>query len=132
MFCTFISLSVAKILEKHIQSSSFLVQVFFKKNSHSHGKFTERLFLLQFLYWGQVSLGKVGRGGHFSVGNFPWGIFPGGKFLGSFFPEGFFPRCIFTDTGKRKWIFGNLLRCHSFMLLIGTVNTTFFMFMLSV
>ena len=44
------SLSVANILEKHVGSSSYLVQVFFKGNSHSHGKFTERLFILQFLY----------------------------------------------------------------------------------
>ena len=51
MFCTiFVSLSVAKILEKYVRSSSYLLKVFFKKNSHSHGTFTERLFLLQFLY----------------------------------------------------------------------------------
>ena len=51
MFFTIcVSLSVTKILEKHVQSSSYLLWVFFKENSHSHGKFTERLFLLQFLY----------------------------------------------------------------------------------
>ena len=49
MTCS-VSLSVAKILEKHVRSSSYLLQIFFKENSHSHGKFTERLFLLQFLY----------------------------------------------------------------------------------
>ena len=41
---------VAKILEKHVRSSLYLLLVFLKENSHSHGKFTERLFLLQFLY----------------------------------------------------------------------------------
>ena len=45
-----ISLSVAKILEKHIWSSSCLLYVFFRENSHSRGKFTKQLFLLQFLY----------------------------------------------------------------------------------
>ena len=49
--CTiFVYLSVAKMLEEHVRSSSYLLQVFFKENSHSHGKFTERLFLLQFLH----------------------------------------------------------------------------------
>ena len=38
MFCTiFVPLSVAKALEKHVRSSSFLVLFFFsKENSHSH------------------------------------------------------------------------------------------------
>ena len=50
MFSTIlVCLSVAKILEKHIRSSSYLVLVFFKENLHSHGKFTERLFLFQLL-----------------------------------------------------------------------------------
>ena len=51
MFCTiFVSLSVANILENYVRSSSYLVQVFFKENLHSHGKFTEQLFLLRFFY----------------------------------------------------------------------------------
>ena len=33
-----------KFLKKHIRSSSYLVLVFFKENSHSHEKFTKRLF----------------------------------------------------------------------------------------
>ena len=41
-------LSVAKILKKYVWSSSYLVEVFFKENSHPHGKFTEKK--LQFLY----------------------------------------------------------------------------------
>ena len=47
---TFCTISVAKILEKHARSSSYLALVFFKENSHSRGKFTERLFLLQLFY----------------------------------------------------------------------------------
>ena len=47
MFCTiFALLSVAKVLEKHVRNSSYLELVFFKENSHSRRKFTERLFLL--------------------------------------------------------------------------------------
>ena len=50
-FCTiFVLLSVAKVLEKHFRSSSYLVLIFFKENSHSRGKFTKRQFLLQLLY----------------------------------------------------------------------------------
>ena len=50
MFCTIFSpLSVAKVLGKHVRSSSYLL-VFFKENSHSRGKLTEGLFLLQLLY----------------------------------------------------------------------------------
>ena len=43
-------LSTAKVLEKYVRSSSYLAAIFFKENSHSHGKFTERLFLLHLLY----------------------------------------------------------------------------------
>ena len=51
IFCTiFVPLSVAKVIGKHVRSSSYLVLVFLKKNSHSHGKSTERLFLLKLLY----------------------------------------------------------------------------------
>ena len=51
VFCTiFVSLSAAKILEKRVRGSSYLLSIFFKENSNSHGKFTEPLFLLQFLY----------------------------------------------------------------------------------
>ena len=51
IFCTiFVPLSVAKVTGKHVRSSSYLVLVFLKKNSHSHGKSTERLFLLKLLY----------------------------------------------------------------------------------
>ena len=51
MFCAVsVSLSVVKVLEKHVRISSCLVLVFFKGNSHSHGKFIERLFLLKWLY----------------------------------------------------------------------------------
>ena len=45
-----VSLSVAKILDKHFRSSSYLLQAIFKEKIHSHGKFTERLFLLPFRY----------------------------------------------------------------------------------
>ena len=38
------------IQEAMARCSSYLVLVFFKENSHSHLKFTERLFLLQLLY----------------------------------------------------------------------------------
>ena len=39
MFCTiFVPLYKAKILKKHVRSSSFLVQVFFRENSYSHEK----------------------------------------------------------------------------------------------
>ena len=44
------SLSVAKIFEKQVRSSSYLAQFFFKENPHLYGKFIERLFLLQVLY----------------------------------------------------------------------------------
>ena len=37
-----VPLSVAKVLGKHVRSSSYLVLVFFKENSHSHGKFTKK------------------------------------------------------------------------------------------
>ena len=47
---TFVPLSAAKVLKKHVRYSSYLVLVFFKENSHSHGKFTERLFLLKLIY----------------------------------------------------------------------------------
>ena len=51
MFCTiFAPLFVAKVVEKHVRSSSNLVLVFFKENLHSHGESTERLFLLKLLY----------------------------------------------------------------------------------
>ena len=53
MFCTiFVPLSVAKALEKHVRSSSFLILFFFqgKRTFTQHSKFTERLFLLQLLY----------------------------------------------------------------------------------
>ena len=51
MFCTiFVPLSVAKVLQKHVRSSPFLVLFFSKENSHSHSKFTEWLFLLQLIY----------------------------------------------------------------------------------
>ena len=44
-FCSiFVPLSVAKIPEKHLRSSSFLVEAFLKENSHSPGKFTKRLY----------------------------------------------------------------------------------------
>ena len=46
----FVPLSVAKVLGKQVRSSSYLVLVFFKENSYSHGKFNERLFLLQLFY----------------------------------------------------------------------------------
>ena len=37
MFCTiFVPLSVAKALEKHVWSSSFLILFFFTENAHSH------------------------------------------------------------------------------------------------
>ena len=50
-FCTiFVPLSVAKVLEKHVRRSLYLVSAFFKENSDSHGTFTEGLFLLQLLY----------------------------------------------------------------------------------
>ena len=46
MFCTiFVPLNMAKILGKHVQSSSYLVLELFNENSRSHGKFTERLIL---------------------------------------------------------------------------------------
>ena len=45
---TFVSLSVTEFLKKHVRSSSYLLQFFFKENSHSHGKFSEWLLLLQF------------------------------------------------------------------------------------
>ena len=45
IFCTiFVPLFIAKVLEKHIGSSSYLILAFFKENSHSHEKFTKRLF----------------------------------------------------------------------------------------
>ena len=51
MFSTvFVSISVAKIFEKHVRSSSYLVLVFFKEISFSHRKFTQQLFLLQSYY----------------------------------------------------------------------------------
>ena len=51
MFCTiFVSSSMAKVLEKRFRSSSYLVLDFFKGNSLSHSKFTDRLILLQLLY----------------------------------------------------------------------------------
>ena len=46
----FIPLSTTKVLEKHVRSSSYLVLVFFKENSYSHGKSTKWVFLLQLLY----------------------------------------------------------------------------------
>ena len=46
----FVPLSVAKILKKHVRSISYLVLVFLKENSHSHGEFTELLFLMQLRY----------------------------------------------------------------------------------
>ena len=50
IFCTiFVPLSVVKVLGKHVRGSSYLALVFFKENSYSHGKFTERLVLLQLL-----------------------------------------------------------------------------------
>ena len=50
MSCTIsLRLFVAKALEKHVRSSSFSISLFQRK-LHSHGKFTERLFLLQLLY----------------------------------------------------------------------------------
>ena len=42
-----------KFLKKHIRSSSYLVLVFSKENSHSHEKFTKQLFLLQLLSEGR-------------------------------------------------------------------------------
>ena len=51
MFSTiFMPLPVAKVFEKHVRSSSYLVLDFFMENLHSHAKFTERLFLLQLFY----------------------------------------------------------------------------------
>ena len=45
MFCTIlVPLSVSKVLGKHVWSSSYLVLVFFKEKSYSHGKFTERYY----------------------------------------------------------------------------------------
>ena len=50
MSCTIsLRLFLAKALEKHVRSSSFSTSLFQRK-LHSHGKFTERLFLLQLLY----------------------------------------------------------------------------------
>ena len=43
-------LSMARVLKKYIRSRSYLMVIFFKENSRSYGKFTERLFLLQFFY----------------------------------------------------------------------------------
>ena len=40
---------MAKVLEKYVGSSLYLVVTFLKENSHSYGKFSERLFLLYFL-----------------------------------------------------------------------------------
>ena len=49
MFSTiFMPLPVAKVFEKHVRSSSYLVLDFFKENLHSHAKFTERLFLYNY------------------------------------------------------------------------------------
>ena len=45
-----VSLSVTKILAKHIRSSSYLLWLFFKENSHLHENLLKGLFLLQFLY----------------------------------------------------------------------------------
>ena len=45
MFCTiFVPLSVAKVPKKHVQSSSYLVLVFFKENLHIRWKFSEQFF----------------------------------------------------------------------------------------
>ena len=45
MFCTiFVPLSVAKVPKKHVQSSSYLVLVFFKEILRIRCKFTEQLF----------------------------------------------------------------------------------------
>lgn len=44
-----VPLSVAKAIQKHIGSSLYLAFVYFNKISHSHGKFTERLFPVQLL-----------------------------------------------------------------------------------
>ena len=50
MFCTiFVSLSVAKILKKHVRSSSYLIQVFLKEDFHSHGKLLNAYFYYSFL-----------------------------------------------------------------------------------
>ena len=40
---------MAKVLEKYVGSSLYLVVTFLKENSHLYGKFSERLFLLYFL-----------------------------------------------------------------------------------
>ena len=51
IFCAiFVHLPATNVPEKHGRSSSYLVFVFFKENSHSNGTFTEQLFLLQLLY----------------------------------------------------------------------------------
>ena len=50
VLCNIYSFIYGKSPWKHVRSSSYLVLVFFKENSYSHGKSTKWVFLLQLLY----------------------------------------------------------------------------------